>query len=71
MVDCYYEGVTRNSFQIILSFSFKVGFVLESNADPDEMLHIVQAPYESAELKINFLFLNQNICCGYSKEPSQ
>ena len=21
--------------------------------------------------KINFLFLNQNICCGYSKEPSQ
>ena len=22
-------------------------------------------------LKINFLFVNQNICCGYSKEPSQ
>ena len=22
-------------------------------------------------LKIIFLFLNQNICCGYSKEPSQ
>ena len=21
--------------------------------------------------KIMFLFLNQNICCGYSKEPSQ
>ena len=21
--------------------------------------------------KIVFLFLNQNICCGYSKEPSQ
>ena len=21
--------------------------------------------------KIIFLFLNQNICCGYSKEPSQ
>ena len=21
--------------------------------------------------KLNFLFLNQNICCGYSKEPSQ
>ena len=21
--------------------------------------------------KIFFLFLNQNICCGYSKEPSQ
>ena len=22
-------------------------------------------------LKIIFLFLNQNMCCGYSKEPSQ
>ena len=22
-------------------------------------------------LKLIFLFLNQNICCGYSKEPSQ
>ena len=21
--------------------------------------------------KFNFLFLNQNICCGHSKEPSQ
>ena len=21
--------------------------------------------------KLIFLFLNQNICCGYSKEPSQ
>ena len=20
---------------------------------------------------LNFIFLNQNICCGYSKEPSQ
>ena len=26
---------------------------------------------KSAYQKIIFLFLNQNICCGYSKEPSQ
>ena len=26
---------------------------------------------KSAYQKIFFLFLNQNICCGYSKEPSQ
>ena len=26
---------------------------------------------KSAYRKFNFLFLNQNICCGYSKEPSQ
>ena len=25
---------------------------------------------KSAYQKINFLFLNQNISCGYSKEPS-
>ena len=28
-------------------------------------------PDKSAYWKIIFLFLNQNICCGYSKEPSQ
>ena len=26
---------------------------------------------KSAYLKIIFLFVNQNICCGYSKEPSR
>ena len=26
----------------------------------------IQAPDKSALLKITFLFLNQNICCGYS-----
>ena len=38
------------------------------------ILHIYEAgtevPYECVT-KINFLILNQNICCGYSKEPSQ
>ena len=26
---------------------------------------------KSGQQKINFSFLSQNICCGYSKEPSQ
>ena len=26
---------------------------------------------KSGQLKIVFLVLNQNICCGYSKEPPQ
>ena len=26
---------------------------------------------KSVYQKLIFLFLNQNICCGYSKEPSQ
>ena len=29
--------------------------------------NLFTSPYQ----KINFLILNQNICCGYSKEPSQ
>ena len=28
-------------------------------------------PDKRAYLKLFFLLLNQNICCGYSKEPSQ
>ena len=28
-------------------------------------------PEKSAYLKIIFLYLNQNMCCGYSKETSQ
>ena len=27
-------------------------------------------PYKREYFQIIFLFLNQNICCGYSKEPS-
>ena len=23
------------------------------------------------QIRVSFLFLNQNICCGYSKEPSR
>ena len=31
----------------------------------------VRPPDKSAYQKIIVLFLNQNICCGYSKEPSR
>ena len=31
----------------------------------------VRTYVKSAYQKVIFLFLNQNICCGYSKEPSQ
>ena len=31
----------------------------------------IRLPDKSAYLKITFLFINKNISCGYSKEPSQ
>ena len=34
---------------------------------PDMVRPLVKSAYQ----KNYFLFLNQNICCGYSKEPSQ
>ena len=43
----------------------------------DNMLKIVHLSRSSRTLvrvrneNLIFLFLNQNICCGYSKEPSQ
>ena len=38
---------------------------------PDS-IYISSWPHDKNEyLKIIFLFLNQNICCGCSKEPSQ
>ena len=35
------------------------------------MLFRIRPPDKSAYWKILFLFHNQNICSGYSKEPSQ
>ena len=32
---------------------------------------IARTPDKGGYSKAIFLFLNQNICCGYSKEPSQ
>ena len=33
--------------------------------------NVYRLPDMSAHLNNVLLFLNQNICCGYSKEPSQ
>ena len=33
--------------------------------------YTIQAPDKSAKQKIIFLFLKQNICCGYSNNPSR
>ena len=58
------------------------GFVVKYNLTPDRKernhqyknirLHQVsQAFSKSTYQKINFLISSPNICCGYSKEPSQ
>ena len=36
-----------------------------------EVGDLARPAFKSVYLKIIFLFLNQNRCCGYSKEPSQ
>ena len=42
---------------------------------PGQLVHIISVlsglKIRMSNRKIIFLFLNQNICCGYSKEPSQ
>ena len=43
---------------------------LDKNVD-QEKKKVFRPPDKRAYWKIIFLFLNQNICCGYSKEPSQ
>ena len=47
---------------------------LEISEDPDEMSqmqHFTRLQIRVRTGKLFFLFLNQNICCGYSKELSQ
>ena len=36
-----------------------------------KLSRIIRTNVKSGNRKIIFLSLNQNICCGYSKEPSQ
>ena len=36
-----------------------------------EMVSCLQAFGKECITKITFLFLNKNICCGFSEEPSQ
>ena len=47
-----------------------------SRADPDQAALVRAMMYQTPQLivrnkKIIFLFINQNICCGYSKESSR
>ena len=64
----------RDKYQNLMSLSilFSLGCV---SAHQKKRFHYVMGklrpPDKSTYLKIIFLFLNQNICCGYSKEPSQ
>ena len=39
--------------------------------DQSGLYNMPQSLFYSQVVKIFFLFLNQNICCGYSKEPSR
>ena len=49
-------------FYFLLKSLFTVQPVVAANSGPQIRVR---------NLKLFFLFLNQNICCGYSKEPSQ
>ena len=58
-------------------FHYKLVFTnsVENSVDQDQ-LQADQDLHSGPELRVRnrklfFLFLNQNICCGYSKEPSQ
>ena len=44
-------------------------FINLLNDKKNNLLHVIIS--HRAELKLLFVFLNQNICCRYSKEPSQ
>ena len=55
-----------------LTWQNRIGTILQSVRFFYVLLtHSGRPLVKSAYKKIAFLFLNQNICCGYSKEPSQ
>ena len=56
---CFFEGECLNEFQSATCVEI------------NPVCITIRPPDKSAQLKIIFLFLKQNICCGYSKEPSQ
>ena len=59
----------------VYNFESHMHSVLRSLNMVYEQMHkkcfILRTLVKRAYPKIIFLFLNQNICCGYSKEPSQ
>ena len=54
----------------IASHTFAVCNLIQLAAKPSREHVTIWTLVKSAYQKIFFLFLNQNICCGYSKEPS-
>ena len=44
---------------------------LEQGKSKEDRIELNRAPDKVGSRKLFFLFLNQNICCGYSKEPSR
>ena len=65
-----FAGTKRDTdFNSVLKH-VKLGPMNESGGTA--LLHMVSGPTEKrGPLSINLLFVNQNVCCGCSKEPSQ
>ena len=54
-----------------LSLYFQASFVYANREDSSASVHIPGLKLRVGNRKMFFLFLNQNICCGCSKVPSQ
>ena len=73
--------IWKFSFQMELSFNIGISmrniqvcrkwFLLRKCITRSQYKSMFRPLLKSAVQKIIFLFLNQNICCGYSKETSQ
>ena len=62
MISCLITLCSLAKFQVNIQYKLYSKF-------PTIKWH-TRPPDKNASWKIIFLFLNQNICCGYSKEPS-
>ena len=73
-MDVNLAGINKQQqFLVSVHFRTKHRFIITFNIC--HYCHMTSSntrpPDKSVYLKIIFLFLNQNICCGYSKEPSR
>ena len=55
-------------FDLVCSIMYKLACVYSEDSNQSVQLSGSQIRVRNG--KLFFLFLNQNICCGYSKEPS-
>ena len=60
------EGVVNDDSEKVVS-----ALLSQSVPEKPETNNLTRPTDKSAYQKIIFLFLNQNRCCGYSKEPSR